>query len=191
MCGTEMTGQEIPDAVLKDRAFCGKEGGMTVSGGEPMLYADKCTHLLQLAKQAGINTDIETSGYFDRWYVEPLCKSVDWFLWDVKDTDPQRHLQNTGVGNDRILENLFLADTFGVPIILRCILLKDVNLNREHLDRIRQIYSSLKNAIRVDFLPCHSLGNAKRHALGEKTIDLTEYEPGKEGVQFARSLFKS
>ena len=77
-----------------------------MSGGEPMLYAKAASSLLQMAKRAGIGTAIETCGYFDSALLTEVLPWTDSFLWDIKDTDAKRHLANTNVPIDRILENL-------------------------------------------------------------------------------------
>ncbi len=188
IAGREMESEEIIELALRDSAFYGEQGGITLSGGEPMLRPEACIELLKLARERGLNTCIETSGYFDEKYVEPLCRACDCILWDVKDTNDERHRENVGVSNERILKNLRLADSFGTPIVLRCVLLKGVNLEEEHLTRVRELYLSMKNAVRVDLLPCHSLGNAKLSAMGQEPVDLARFEPTREDVEGARKI---
>lgn len=180
--GTPMESREIIDIVLKDKAFYGKKGGITLSGGEPMFRPEACIELLTLAKTYGLNTAIETCGYFDEKYVEPLCKVTDCFLWDVKDTDNARHRANTGVSNEKILRNLHIADHLGTPIVLHCIMLKGINMNNEHIAKINEIFSSLNNGVRIDWLPCHSMGNSKADAIGISKTDLSQFEPSKEDM---------
>ncbi len=180
--GVSMKSQEIIDVVLKDKAFYGQNGGLTLSGGEPMLHPEACIELLTLAKENGLNTAVETCGYFDEKYIEPLCKVTDCFLWDVKDTDDVRHKANTGVSNEKILKNLKLADQYNVPIILRCIMLKGINMNDEHKSKVKDIFASLNNGVRIDWLPCHSLGAAKAEAIGTRKIVLAPFEPLKEDM---------
>ncbi len=182
MAGVSMESREIIDVVLKDKAFYGQNGGITLSGGEPMLNPSACIELLTLAKENGLNTAVETCGYFDKKHIEPLCKVTDLFLWDIKDTDDTRHKANTGVSNEKILKNLRLADRYGVPIILRCIMLKGINMNDEHKSKVKDIFASLHNGVRIDWLPCHSLGNSKAEAIGIGKTDLTSLEPSEEDV---------
>ncbi len=183
-----MTSREILDIALRDKAFYGKEGGITLSGGEPMLHSEACIELLRLAKERGLHTAVETSGFFSTEYVKPLCEVTDVLLWDVKDTDDARHKKNVGAPNKLILNNLCYADTFGVPIVLRCVLLKGVNLCEEHLKNVGELYSSLKNAIRIDLLPCHSLGGAKGDIIGIQTAELTKFEPSIGDMEYAHSV---
>ncbi len=184
--GTEMESEEIVAVACKDKAFYGSDGGITVSGGEPMLFPAACIDLLTCAKKQGLTTAVETCGYFPKGWVAPLCQVTDTLLWDIKDTDPLRHQKNTGVSNDLILENLREADRYGVPIVLRCVLLKGITLENTHLRRVAELFSSLEHGVRVDLLPCHALGNAKKIAIGEEEIDLHRFEVSREELLAAR-----
>ncbi len=185
--GTQMESKEIIDLVLKDMAFYGETGGLTLSGGEPMLHPEECIALLTLAKENGLNTALETCGYFDSSYVEALCRVTDCFLWDIKDTDHLRHKANTGVSNEKILNNLRLVDQYDVPIILRCIMLKGINMDAEHISNVKNLSASLNNSIRIDWLPCHSFGNAKAEAIGIAKTDLIQFEPSGEAMAAIRN----
>ena len=185
LAGRQMSSVEILEVVRKDSAFYGTDGGITVSGGEPMFHPDACLELLRLAKEDGLNTAVETSGFFPHAYVEPLCRVTDRLLWDIKDTNDVQHQRNTGVSNRLILENLRAADRYGVPIVLRCILLKDVNLNETHLRAVETLFHTLRNAVWVEFIPCHALGNSKGDSLGRKLVDLTPYVPEPAQVPLA------
>ncbi len=188
--GKSMESNQIIDLACRDKAFYGQTGGLTLSGGEPMLHPDRCLELLTLAQKTGLNTAVETSGFFPKEYVAGLCNVTDCFLWDIKDTDDERHLENTGVSNKQILENLYLADSFSVPIIIRCVLLSGVNLKEEHIRSVKELFYSLKNAVKVDFLPCHTLGNAKAESLGMEYRDLSIYTPTPQEMQFVQSYDK-
>ncbi len=174
--GIQMESSEIIDIVLKDTAFYGETGGLTISGGEPMLHPEACMELLSLAKSYGLNTAIETCGYFDEAYIEALCSVTDCFLWDIKDTNDARHKANTGVSNEKILRNLRLVDRYNVPIILRCIMLEGINMNEEHTSNINDILASLKNGVGIDWLPYHPFGRSKAEAIGIKNPEVSERE---------------
>jgi pyruvate formate lyase activating enzyme len=105
----KMTVDEIISEVKKDTVFYGNKGGLTVSGGEPFFRAPEMIKLLKAAKAEGINTVAETCGCFDGRYLSKIVNVTDLFYWDYKDSDPQRHLLNTGIRNDGILKNLFTA----------------------------------------------------------------------------------
>lgn len=188
IAGAQMESEEIINIVLKDKAFYRQKGGLTLSGGEPMFNPEACIELLSLAKAKGLNTAVETCGYFDEKYIEALCKVTDLFLWDIKDTDDARHKKNTGVSNEKIIKGLKLADQFGVPIILRCIMLKNINMNEEHISNIKKIFSELKNGVKIDWLPCHSLGGSKSEAIGISKKELLQFEPSEEDIMKFRHL---
>ena len=128
----DMTVDEILAAVLRDRAFYGERGGVTLSGGEPMAHPHGAIALLTACKEAGLGTAVETCGYFDEHLIPSLIPVVDLFLWDVKDTDDDRHKAYTGVSNRRILENLRRVDALGGRTRLRCILVNGVNTDEAH-----------------------------------------------------------
>lgn len=150
----------------KDRAFYGKEGGLTLSGGEPMLHGEKALALLRCARERGLNVAVETCGYFDEKFSRPLAESADLLLWDLKDTNEQRHLSYTGRSPRRILQNLYEADRAGGKIILRCILLKGLNTEEKHFGQIAQVYRSLKNCLYVSVFSYKHYGEGKYAALG-------------------------
>ena len=160
ICGKEMTADEIVAEVKKDAAFYGEKGGATVSGGEPLTHKGVLT-LLKKLKEAGLDVAVETCGYFDPAVLKEAVKYVDLFLWDVKDTDPERHKKYTGVSNEKILENLKEADRLGAKTRLRCILVNGVNAEGAHYAAVAALKKSLENCEGVDVLPYHAYGGAK------------------------------
>ena len=128
----DMTADEILSFVEKDRAFYGKEGGVTLSGGEPLAHPREAIELLSECRKRNIGTAVETSGYFDASLLSELVPLVDIFLWDFKDSNDTRHKEHTGVSNEKIKNNLLLADSMGAVSILRCITVKGVNAEKEH-----------------------------------------------------------
>lgn len=171
-----MAVDEIVAEVMKDAAFYSYNGGVTLSGGEPLTHPNECIELLSKLKAQGVNTAIETCGYFDSQYARDIAKVTDTFLFDLKDSDNERHIKYTGVSNEKILQNLYLLDSLGKEIILRCIMLKGINMEENHINRIAQIYHSLKHCKRVDLIPHHPYGNSKYARLGLRQklqIDLT------------------
>lgn len=186
---TVYTHRQILAEVLADRPFYGQTGGLTLSGGEPLYQAKGALELLRAAKEAGLSTCVDTSGYFSAAYIPALRECTDLFLWDIKDTDEKRHIAYTGVSNKKIIRNLLAADEAGIPTILRCILVKGVNVNKEHLTALFQLYSSLKHCQRVDFLPYHSLGGEKYALLGRPSPMRSEWVPDENDIRWAKQFF--
>ena len=175
ICSSETTVDKILEEVIKDRAFYGKEGGLTLSGGEPLMHAEEVIELLKKAKSSKINTAVETSGYFDGRYIDDLVKTVDLFLFDIKDTDKKRHLNNTGVSNKKILDNLLLIDALGGKTILRCIVLSGVNDNKEHFSKVADIYKKLSNCKGVEIFSYHDYGVSKYATIGKTYIGSSDW----------------
>lgn len=179
------TPQEILETVFKDISFYGANGGLTLSGGEPLLHAKGSLSLLQLAKDAGLHTAVETCGQFDDSLLPTLVQATDLFLWDIKDTNPARHKTYTGVSGATILKNLYAADALGASILLRCILVKGVNLDETHLAAIAAIYSNLQNCIGIELIPYHAFGSAKNEQLGYGENGHKEWIPSAEDMAYA------
>ena len=168
-----MTLNEIINEVKRDWLFYGRSGGMTLSGGEPMFHSEECVLLAEKAKEQGINVVMETCGLFDSKYIPRIIKSVDLFLWDIKDTDSKRHKENTGLDNKRILDNLYALDDMGGKTIMRCIMIKGINIDENHLDTLAKIFKSLKNCKEIQIFPYHQYGESKYTSLG-MNYQLTE-----------------
>ena len=170
--GQELTVTEVLEEVLKDRAFYeGSGGGMTISGGEPLAQFDFTRRLLALAKSEGIHTCVETSGFASAEHIEGIADTVDLFLYDWKETDPERHRACTGQSNESILRNLRLLDDRGAAIVLRCPIVPGLNLRDDHLQGIAQIARSLKHCQGVNVMGHHGLGEAKRSRFGGVSRD--------------------
>ncbi len=189
-CSSWLSAQEILHEVKKDAAFYGTTGGVTFSGGEPTVHAEKLTMLLDLLRSDNIHTAVETCGYFDADLLPALVRATDLFLWDIKDTNDRRHLANTGVSHHRILCNLQAADTLGAKTILRCILLKTINLNTEHLQEVARIYNRLKHCEGVELIPYHTLGASKNVQLGQAEHAHKDWIPSREDMDKATAFLK-
>lgn len=185
-CATMMNADAVLQEVLKDRAFYGERGGLTLSGGEPLLHGRAILPLLLGAKDAGVTTAIETCGVFAPSLLEDLVPLTDLFLWDVKDTDLIRHQQNTGGSLATILTNLRRADALGARTRLRCILLRGVNLDEAHLASLCEVFHSLHHCEGIELLPYHTYGDSKNAQLGRPSAAHPEWIPTEEQLTFAR-----
>ena len=169
--GEEKTASEVIAEVMKDKMFYDTSGGgLTVSGGEPMMQFDFTYELLRLAKESGLHTCIETCGYAKRENYEKILPLVDIFLFDYKETSPERHKEYTGVTNDLILENLRFIDEMGAKTVLRCPIIPTLNDREEHFLGIAKTASSLKNIIEINVEPYHPLGSGKSEMLGKDYV---------------------
>lgn len=166
--GKDMTVTEVFSEVIRDKTFYDNSGGgVTLSGGEPLMQTDFCYELLKMAKEQGIFTAVETSG-FSKWEnIERLSEFADIFLWDYKETSPERHREYTGVDNSLILENLSKLDSLGAKIVLRCPIIPGLNDREEHFAGIAAVANKHSSILRIELEPYHSLGKSKAFAIGK------------------------
>ena len=162
-----MTAQEVVDEVMQDMAFFEESGGgITLSGGEPMMQAEFAGEVLKTAKEKGLSTAMETSGCAPLEKYLELMPYVDEFLWDYKETDEEKHTTFTGVSNRRILENLEEIHRRGAGIVLRCPIIPGLNDTEEHFRGIAEISQKLKGLKGVELMPYHKFGVAKDQRIG-------------------------
>lgn len=191
LCGREYTVDELMREIEKDRAFFENGGGVTRSGGEPLMQGEAVIRLLKACKSRGISTALETCGYVGEDTLRASIPLVDLFLWDVKDTDSQRHRRYTGVGCEEILDRLALADSLGARTRLRCILVHGINTHAEHYGRVAELLSSLRHCEGVDWIPYHAYGGGKATFLGREDNGRTEWIPTAKEIEEAESMTKN
>ena len=153
------------------------------TGGEPMLQGKACIELLRMAKASGVTTAVETSGFFAPDFLPALAEATDYFLWDFKDSDPDRHRRYVGSSNERILENLRLLDQYPVNICLRCIMVEGVNMTQQHAEAIAALFASLKHCRGVELLPYHAYGASKAVQAGIAAPPHREWIPSAERLR--------
>ena len=167
MVGRDVTVQEVLEEVLRDDAFYKTSGGgVTLSGGEPTLQIDFTEALLRAAKEQGLHCAIETCGYVKPDLLTRLIPLVDLFLYDIKETDDERHKEYTGVSNVRILENLKELHDTGSPIMLRLPIVPGLNDREDHFAAIARLVSSLPRLLGTEVMPYHRLGMGKQERMG-------------------------
>lgn len=170
--GDEMTSDEILKRALRYRPYWGKDGGITISGGEPLLQIDFVIDLFKKAKELGINTCIDTAGnpftkeepFFSKF--EELMKYTDLLLLDLKEINPTRHKDLTGFDNSNIIEMAKYLSEINKPIWIRHVLVPEHSDFDEDLDTLGEFIDTLSNVERVDILPYHTLGKFKWDNLG-------------------------
>lgn len=174
-CGGEVkTAEELFNNVYKYRNYWGDKGGVTVSGGEPLLQMEFVTELFKLAKEKNIHTVIDTSGQpfcrDEEWLekFEELMKVTDLVMLDLKEMDSEKHRELTGFGNENILDMARWLSDNGKDMWLRHVLVPELTDDEAGLIEMDKFISSLNNVKRVEILPYHTLGLAKWQSLGIK-----------------------
>ena len=179
--GRAMTVEEICYEAEKDLAFYGKEGGITLSGGEP-LFQPVAIDLLSFCKEKGLNTVVDTCGFFSEDLLAPAVAATDLFLWDIKDTDDERHKKFTGVSNKTILENLRKADELGAKIKLRFILVNGVNSDESHYEKCAGLCRSIRSGVKPEVIPYHAFGGVKSEFLMKSGSGRSEWIPTEDQI---------
>ena len=166
------TADVLLDKIEDYRDYWGDEGGITVSGGEPLLQMDFLLEFFREAKKRGMNTCIDTAGASftrdDPWFSKfnELMRYTDLILLDIKHIDLEKHIWLTGRGNENILDMAGYLSDIKKPVWIRHVLVPGINSDRETLQRTADFIKTLKNVKRVDILPYHTLGVFKWRELG-------------------------
>ncbi len=168
LLGREMTVEEVLAEVAKDRAFYETSGGgMTLSGGEPMFQPEFTTALLQAAKQEGLHTALDTSGYA-RWELyQAALPFTDLIFFDLKHTDPLAHQLGACVDNALILENLRRFAETSVGLLVRVPTIPGFNATPEQIGAMARLLTTLPRPVPMELLPYHRLGEGKYASLGQ------------------------
>ena len=167
--GQYMSAKELVDEIVKDRLFFKHSGGgVTLSGGEPLAHVDKIMELIQLLKKENIRIGVDTTGYLPQAKLAEALPYIDFFLWDVKCMDTQKHKELTGVDNSLIFENLKFVSEQGVAVYLRYPVIPGMNDSEQELRAVCNFAKDLTSLVQIDLLPVHHLGRARYASLGSE-----------------------
>ena len=192
--GTLYTTDELLEKAMKYRSYWKNDGGITVSGGEPLLQIDFLTELFRKAKANGIHTTLDTSGnpftreepFFSKF--NELMKYTDLVMLDIKHIDDEQHKILTGCTNKNILDLARYLSDIKKPVWIRHVLVPERSDYDEYLIKLDEFIQSLDNVQKVEVLPYHTLGAYKLDELGYeyklKGID----PPSVERVENANKL---
>lgn len=165
--GREVTVDEVLTEVLRDEPFYKNSGGgLTLSGGEPLLQAEFALAMLTAARSRGVHCAVETCGHVPRQTMASVMPCVDLFLYDIKEMDAARHEEWTGVQNQLILSNLRYLHDAGAQVIIRLPLIPGCNDRPDHRQAVDELVRSLPKIKVVEQIPFHPLGQSKWERLG-------------------------
>jgi pyruvate formate lyase activating enzyme len=186
--GASWTAEALVSELAKDALFFEQSGGgITCSGGEPLLQPGFCAEVLRGCRERGIHTAVDTCGYADESSLLDVAKETDLFLYDLKLMDDARHRQATGVSNAPVLTNLERLDLWGKRIWIRIPLIPGVNDDERNLTATAGFVRGLRRIEAVQVLPYHRGGEEKRIGLGKTGAMCTEREPGRAAEAADRS----
>jgi pyruvate formate lyase activating enzyme len=166
------TADEVLKKALRYKNYWGEKGGITVSGGEPLLQIDFLIELFRKAKKNGVHTTLDTSGnpftreepYFSKF--NELMKYTDLFMLDIKHIDDEEHKKLTGQTNKNILDMAQYLSKNGKKMWIRHVLVPGITTDERYLKQLREFIDTLKTVERVEVLPYHTLGVFKWKELG-------------------------
>jgi len=182
--GRWMSAKQVVAEVEKDMPFYRRSGGgVTLSGGEPLLQPDFAGEILAGCKHAGIHTAVETAGAVPWDKVEKVLKYTDMVLYDIKVMDPARHKAFTGISNELILENAVKIAKTGVQMLIRTPVVPCYTDDMQNLIQIAEFAAGLGRIREIHLLPYHSYGAGKYQRLGRRYVLSDVLPPDKKQME--------
>lgn len=194
--GKLYTVDQLVTEAMSCQSYWGKKGGVTVSGGEPLMQIDFLIELFKKFKELGVNTCIDTAGgpftkegpWFEKF--KELMNYTDILLMDIKHIDEDEHVKLTGRTGKNIREMFAYLDEIKKPVWIRHVLVPGITDNDEYLTKTRDYIRTLGNVERVEVLPYHGLGAMKYKSLGID-YELKDLEsPSAERVANAKTILE-
>lgn len=184
--------EDIIKLIEKNKSYYMANGGVTISGGEPLVQLDFLIELCRVLKEKGYNVAIDTSGYLFNWEnvkkFDELVNFVDLFLLDIKHINLVKHKKLTGVSNEYILKFARYLDRKGKKVWIRYVLVPDLTDDELDMFRLRDFIDSLGNVEKVEVLPYHNLGIEKYKKLGVEYVLENTSLPTEESIKRAEEI---
>ena len=179
--GKEYRAEEVIEEMKKYINYINfSGGGITVTGGEPLLQPDFVTELFKIANKMNIHTAVDTSGFAKLDNVKELLEYTDLVLLDIKHADEEKHKEITGVENEKIIKFAKYVSRQNIPIWIRYVLVPGLTDDEHHLKKAANFIKELKTVENVEVLPYHTMGVYKWEKLG--------YEYQLEGIKAPESV---
>lgn len=191
LSGKFFTTHELMKEIKKDEIFYEESGGgVTFSGGEPLIQSAFLKEILPLCKNREIHTAIDTCGFASWENIEQILDNIDLFLYDLKLMDDKKHIKYTGVSNKIILENLKKLSNLEKRIFIRIPIISGINDDYENIKNSAEFLSKL-NIEQVNLLPYHKMGMEKYKRIN-KEYKMTGYEkPSDDKLKEIQGIFKT
>lgn len=166
--GTEYTAVQVFERVIKYKSYFGREGGITLSGGEPLLQAEFAKEIFTLCHGDGINTCLDTSGSILNDSVRDLLSATDRVLLDIKYTDEEKYKKHVGCKLSKVIEFLNTLEKEDIPVTLRQVIIPGINDNEENILRLSDIANRYSCVDKVELLPFRKICKVKYDNMGLK-----------------------
>jgi pyruvate formate lyase activating enzyme len=191
--GKDYSTANILEILEKDRMFLQQsQGGVTFSGGEPMMQFDFLLEALKACKANGYHTTVDTSGYASQEYYKAIIPFTDLFLFDIKHLDDSKHIEYTGVSNIGILDNFRMLLKNGKGMIVRIPVIPGKNDDTAHLLKLKELFEGLKNdnLKKINLLPFHKIGKSKYKKFGLPYRMNDTEQPSPERMRELKEFFE-
>jgi len=183
--------KEVMKEIDKDSAFYDESGGgITISGGEPLMQIDFLNALLAECKKESIHTAIDTSGYAPRGAIEKIKDKVNLFLYDIKMMDDKKHRKYTGVSNKRILENFKILAENGSNLFIRIPIVPGINDDKDNVKETAEFIVS-HGIKHMCLLPYHRAGIEKYTSLGRDYMLKKMETPSDQKLSLVKEVFEA
>jgi pyruvate formate lyase activating enzyme len=189
--GRQVTVAEVIGQIEKDVAFYdASKGGVTFSGGEPLMQPEFLLELLGACGDLDLHRTVDTTGYADETLLLKVARKTDLFLYDLKLMDAEEHLKYTGVSNERILANLARLVQNDARIQVRVPVIPGINSDAENIDKTAEFLNSIRGIEQVSLLPFHNSARAKYGRLGMQWTSSHIQPPAAELLQSIAARLK-
>ncbi len=190
IAGKEYSVDEVMKKILKDKVFYEESGGgVTFSGGEPLMQAEVLAEIAKECKKQGIHTTLDTSGFASWEALEKVIENIDLILYDLKIIDEEKHIEYVGASNKRIIENLGKLKDKDVDIFLRMPIIKGVNDSPEEAMEVLNLIEGNKNIKQINLLEYHKMGMEKYPRLGKKYELTGDEKPDKADIERLHNIY--
>lgn len=192
LVGREISANHLMQEILKEKAFMDESGGgVTFSGGEPLLQTEFLIEMMKHCREQGIHTALDTTGYASKDIMRKVMSWPDLFLYDLKHLDDDIHKKYTGVSNKLILDNLKLIHDSGKDVVIRFPVIPGINDDKAHVEALKFFFKKeLPQIRRLDLLPYHNIARHKYEAFSIPDKMRSVDEQKKEDLEKLKAAFK-
>ena len=164
--GTEYSAEEIVNKALRYKTYFGKDGGITLTGGEPLLQADFAAEIFSLCRENGINTCLDTSGSIFNESTERLLELTDRVLLDIKYTDDEAYCENVGCHMSRVIDFLGRLQEKSIPVTVRQVIIPTVNDTGDNVEKLKKTTEKFSVVDKIELLPFRKICSPKYDNMG-------------------------
>ena len=191
LIGREMTVEEVMKEIRTDTSFFNQSGGgVTFSGGEPLLQHEFLSALLETCRLEGIHTTVDTTGFTSAAILKSIAKNTDLFYYDLKLFNDAKHRELTGVSNQIVLQNLKLLAAWNTRVIVRIPLIPTLNDDEENIRALGDFIASLHTIQEIHLLPYHRSGIDKYKRIGAEYTLASLEVPNQDILRSAERILK-